>query len=271
MLRTLSDLHNYTIGATDGVIGHVKDLYLDDESWVVRYLVVDTGHWLASRKVLISPMAIGEPDWAKRLLPMSITQEQVKNSPDFDSERPVTRQHEMDYAGYYGYPYYWGGTGYWGAGMYPNMGYRTVGTQHAMQQDLQYARTERARDEDADPHLRSAAAVTGYHIHASDGDIGHVSGMLIDDQTWAVRYFIVDTSNWWMGHHMLVAPQWIESVSWAEGAVSVKLTRQAVKDAPVFEPEKTPTREDEVALYEHYGHGGYWAAGEKAVTEVSGI
>ena len=89
MLRTLKELHDYTIGAVDGVIGHVKDLYLrsylDDEAWVVRYLVVDTGSWLSSRKVLISPMAIGDPDWAKRLLPVTITKEQVKNSPDFDS------------------------------------------------------------------------------------------------------------------------------------------------------------------------------------------
>jgi hypothetical protein len=109
MLRNTNDLEGYVIGATDGPIGHVKDLYFDDRAWVVRYLVVDTGPWLSSRKVLISPIAIGRPNWAERLLLVSITKEQVKNSPDIDTKKPISRQHEVQYSGYYGYPYYWGG------------------------------------------------------------------------------------------------------------------------------------------------------------------
>ena len=85
MLRTIKELHEYAIGAVDGVIGHVKDLYLDDKDWVVRYLVVDTGGWLSDKKVLISPMAIGKPNWAQEVLPVSITKEQVRNSPDVDT------------------------------------------------------------------------------------------------------------------------------------------------------------------------------------------
>jgi hypothetical protein len=283
MLTTLKQFHDYSIGASDGVIGHVKDLYLDDESWVVRYLVVDTGHWLASRKVLISPIAIGEPDWGKRLLPVSITKEQVRNSPDFDSEKPVTRQHEIEYSGYYGYPYYWGGAGYWGAGMYPNVmmpgfgGFGGVGSfggagaARTVQEESQNARAraEASRDENADPHLRSAGAVTGYDVHASDGDIGHVSGMLIDDATWAVRYLIVDTSNWWVGHQMLVAPPWIEGVSWETRKVSLGMSRQAIKDAPAYHEHERPTRADEALLHEHYGRTGYWTEAGQREAETS--
>jgi len=273
MLRTIKELYGYSIGAVDGDIGQVKDLYLDDEAWVVRYLVVETGGWLSGRKVLISPMAIGDLDWAKRLLPVSITKEQVENSPDFDTEQPVTRQHELEYSGYYGYPFYWGGMGYWGGGMYPNMmllGYGGGATPQA-QQEAQNAQAlaEARRDANADPHLRSCKAITGYHIHASDGEIGHVSDMLIDDRTWAVRYLIVDTSNWWLGHKMLVAPQWIESVSWADSAVSVSLTRQAVKDAPVYDYSKTLERENEARLYRHYGRSGYWSEDEVREAEIS--
>jgi hypothetical protein len=276
MLRDLKELHDYAIGATDGVIGHVKDLLLDDQAWVVRYLVVDTGGWLSGRKVLMSPMAIGEPDWAGRLLPVLITKDQVKNSPDVDTDKPVTRQHELEFSGYYGYPYYWGGGGFWGGGMYPGMmmaGYGGFGSPLATREATQNARArdEQTRDADSDPHLRSCKAITGYHIHASDGDIGHVCGMLIDDETWAVRYLIVDTSNWWLGHQMLVAPQWIESVSWGDSTVSVKLTQQAVKDAPVYEPTGTLTREYEARLYEHHGRNGYWLTDEKPVTEASHV
>ncbi len=119
MLRSMHDLQDYAIRATDGDIGHVKDFYFDDEWWAVRYLVVETGTWLSDRKVLISPIAIGRPNWTDKVLPVSITKEQVKDGPDIDTEKPVSRQHEISYLGYYGYPYYWDGGGLWGAGAYP--------------------------------------------------------------------------------------------------------------------------------------------------------
>ena len=121
MLRNVKDLEGCAIRATDGTIGHVTDLYFDDLTWAVRYLVVETGHWLASRKVLISPIAVGQPDWESRVLPVSITRSQVQLSPDIDTDKPVSRQHEMLYLGYYGYPYYWAGDGLWGQGSYPGV------------------------------------------------------------------------------------------------------------------------------------------------------
>lgn len=265
MLRSINDLENYAIHATDGIIGHVKDFYFDDKAWVIRYLVVDAGTWLSSRKVLISPIAIGHPQWMEKILPVSITKEQVKNSPDIDTDKPVSRQHEIRYLGYYGYPYYWGGIGLWGGEAYPSMlmtGYSGFG---AMPPPLRSeaeeasARAEAAQHQDDDPHLRSCKAVNGYHIQATDGDIGHVEGFLVDEETWALRYFIVNTSNWWLGHQLLIAPPWIEAVSWADATVSVNLTRQAVKDAPPYDSAAQLDREQEMGIYEHYGRRGYWA------------
>jgi len=260
----MNDLEGYAIRATDGPIGHVKDFYFDDAAWVVRYLVVDTGTWLSSRKVLISPIAMGYPNWTDKVLPVSITKEQVKNSPDIDTERPVTRQHEIRYLGYYGYPFYWGGAGLWGGGIYPNMmapdyaGF--VSTPHGPQSEAEqaYAQAEAARHQDDDPHLRSCKAVMSYHIQATDGDIGHVQDLLVDEETWAIRYIIVDTSNWWLGHQVLIAPQWIRNVSWHDATVSVNLTQQAVKDAPPYDSTAALGRELETAIYEHHGRPGYW-------------
>jgi PRC-barrel domain len=265
MLRSMKDLEDYAIGATDGTIGHVKDFYFDDEAWVIRYLVVDTGTWLSSRRVLISPIAIGHPNWTEKILPVSITKEQVKNSPDIDTEKPVSRQHEIRYLGYYGYPYYWGGAGLWGGGAYPNMmmpGYAGfVSTPHAVQSEAEktYAQAEAARHQNDDPHLRSCKTVMSYHIQATDGDIGHVQGLLVDEETWAIRYMVVDTSNWWLGHQVLIAPQWIQDVSWSDATVSVNLTRQAVKDAPPYDSTAQLDRQREMAIHEHYGRPVYWA------------
>ncbi len=119
MLRSVKDLRGYAIRATDGTIGEVADLYFDDDDWAIRYLVVDTGGWLSGRKVLISPHAIGHPDWLDRVLPVSLTRAKIEHSPDVDTQKPVSRQHEAAHFGYYGYPYYWDGAGLWGMGAYP--------------------------------------------------------------------------------------------------------------------------------------------------------
>jgi hypothetical protein len=106
MLRNMKDMEDYSIGATDGVFGRVKDYYFDDNAWGIRYPVVDAGEVRAGHRVLISPIAIGQPNWSEKNLPVSITRDQIANSPDIDTDKPVSRQQEMGYLGYYA-------TGYW--------------------------------------------------------------------------------------------------------------------------------------------------------------
>jgi uncharacterized protein YrrD len=253
MLRNVRDLMGYAIHATDGVIGHVDDLYFDDEGWAIRYLVVDTGGWLSGRQVLISTLAIGHPDWMGQALSVSLTKTQVECSPDIDTRKPVSRQHEAEYFGYYGYPYYWDGAGLWGLGAYPG----SLTTERRFEEDMKTRRTS-AMHVHADSHLRSYRAVVGNHIHATDGDIGHVEDLLVDDHTWAIRYLVVNTSNWWVGHHVLVVPQWIRGVSWPDAKVSIDLTRQTIKDAPPYDSTAPLDRQQEQRIYEHYGRRGYW-------------
>lgn len=264
MLRNVQDLEGFTVEATDGQIGHVKDFYFDDQAWVVRYLIVETGGWLSSRKVLVSPIAIGQPDWSGKQLPVSITKEQVKGSPDIDTEKPVSRQHELQYSSYYGYTDYWGGAGYWGGGMYPYLmvpGYGSFGSAVDLRPERPsaQARAESERIQSEDPHLRSCRAVIKYHVHASDGDLGHVAGLIVDDATWAIRYLVVDTSNWWLGHQVLIAPQWIEGVSWGDSKVVLGMSRQSIKDAPPYDPAVPLDRAQEAGLHQHHDRAGYWS------------
>lgn len=273
MLRSMKDLENYAISATDGDIGHLKDFYFDDDAWVVRYFVVDAGSWLSSRMVLISPIAVHQPNWVDRKLPVSITQAQVKNSPDIDTDKPVSRQHEALYLGYYGYPVYWGGAGMWGEGLYPYAlvpGYAGYGGDRVEREreEAAFLRAERARHRNDDPHLRSCNAVVGYHLQATDGEIGHVAGFLVDDDTWAIRYLIVDTSNWWLGHKVLVAPEWITGVHWSDQTVSVDLSRESIKEAPHYDPAAGWGRDQDESLYRHHRRTGFWAGGTVLETEI---
>ena len=263
MLRSMKDVEDYAVGATDGNIGHVKGFYFDDDSWVIRYLVVDTGSWLSRRKVLISPVSIRHPDWAGKTLPVSISKEQVRNSPDIDTHKPVSRQNEMLFMGYYGYPNYWGGGGMWGDGLYPYemvpgyAGMRVDHVEHERQEE-ENLQIERSLHRNDDPHLRSCQEVVGYHVHAEDGAIGHIDGLLLDEATWAIRYVVVNTSNWWVGHKVLVSPEWITEVNWTDKSVSIDLTRNTLKESPPYDSAEDLNRRQESGLYLHYGRVGYW-------------
>lgn len=259
MMHQAKDLSDLTIVASDGSsIGAVTDLYFDDQAWTIRYLVVDVGSWLARRKVLISPLAAGEPDWAAKVLPVALTRKQIRNSPDIDTNKPVTRQHESDYFAYYNYPYYWGGMGLMGAGLYPPM-LLVDGTSGEGRAEADQANSGNAsRAGDHDHHLRSTKAVRGYHIDAIDGEIGHVADLLVDEANWSIRYLVVSTGNWWLGHDVLLTPPWIKSVSWEKQSMAVDVTRDALKRAPCYDRASPLTRDLEVAVHQHYGRPAYW-------------
>ena len=274
MLRDIGELTGYAIEATDGPIGHVRDFYFDDVAWVVRYFVVDAGKWLASRKVLISPIGMGPPDDTKRGLPVLLTQRQVHDSPDLATDGPVSHEDEKRLMAFHGYPAYWGGMGLWGDGGMPNLMMPGMDplTLMRLDGDARLLDADTApHDVAVDHHLRSFATITTYRLHATDGEIGRVRGLLVDPASWAIRYLIVDTADWWLGRRVLVPPLWANSVDWLEETISVDLTRRQVKDAPPFEPDRPVDREQERALHRHYDRSGYWLDAPDLRPAVAGL
>ena len=250
MLNKAKTLKGYKLDSLDGEFGEVKEFYFDDRHWTIRYLVANTGGWLTGRQVLISPYALVAASKAEQHVAVDLTKKQIEDSPALGTDKPVSRQFEESYYGYYGYPMYWGGPFSWGPYPYP------------MRDREQWKQT--SQSENAwDPHLRSTDAVSGYDIQASDGEIGHVEDFVIDDETWAIRYLVIATRNWWPGKKVLVAPQWIERVDWSESKVFVNLSREAIKQSPEYTAEALITRDYEAGLYGHYGSEGYWIQGEK--------
>jgi len=262
MLRSMKDLTGFTIGATDGDIGTVKECYFDDVSYTVRYVVVDTGGWLAERCVLLSPIAFRAMDWEHQRITAALTKAQVEKSPDINTHQPVSRQHETSYYGYYGYTPYWSGDFLWGAYPYPYPGSGPAPSAADLEREQRW--NWKAK-KGSDPHLRSSEAVTGYHIQAKDGEIGHVQDFLVDDHSWAIRYLILDTTNWWPGKKVLLAPDWIDQVNWAESKVRVHLGREQIRTSPEYDPARPIERAYETRLYSHYARPGYWHPSRKKV------
>jgi hypothetical protein len=245
MFYKATTLKFYSLHSLDGKIGAVRDFYFDDRHWTIRYLVAETGDWLTDRQVLISPYALAAVNEQEQSISINLTNKQIKDSPSLDSDKPVSRQFEEAYHGYYGWPMYSGGPFIWGP--YPNI-----------VRDRKKVKGSTQNKKAWDSHLRSAEHVSGYHIQAKDGEVGHVDDFIIDDEIWAIRYLVINTRNWWPGKKVLVSPRWIDSVSWGDSKVFVDLLRGTIKQSPDYLKEPMLTRDYEVRLHQHYNRHGYW-------------
>lgn len=197
MLRRVTALLRCSVHATDGEVGRITDAYIDDEHWAVRYLVVDTGMWLGWH-VLVSPEAVAAMDWERHRIEVDLTRDQVEHGPRADVQRPLSRLYEAEYFTHFGYPPYW----------------------------------DPAATPAAGVRVRSWDEIRGFHLHATDGEIGHVDDLLLDDSTWLVRFIDVDTSNWIGGRSVLVSRDGLGTVSWADRLLEVTLTREQVRRSP---------------------------------------
>ena len=107
-LRSVDHVTGYSIQASDDSIGHIEEFIVDDSTWFVRYLVVDTRNWLpGGRKVLIAPTWVSEVNWGDKAVKVALTKKQIEESPEYDPSKPVNRAYEVRLYDFYGRPHYW--------------------------------------------------------------------------------------------------------------------------------------------------------------------
>jgi hypothetical protein len=247
MLIKAKKLYGYHLDSINGTIGSVNEFYFDDQYWAIRYLVANTAGWLSGRQVLLSPYSVSAVDELEKTVSLTLTKKQIEDSPSIDQHEPVSRQFEGSYYDYYGYPPYYAGSLMWGNSPY---------LERKEEKWSAWDKTSASWDR----HLRSTREVKGYHIIASDGEIGHVEDFLVDEDTWAIRYLLIATTNFWPGKKILLSPQWIAKVSWETQEVVVDLSREAITNSPAYIDEAPITRDYETDLYGHYDREGYWVA-----------
>lgn len=249
MIRSLKRLVGYRIVAKDGELGHARDFYFDDSTWRIRYLVVDFDKHQQGRQVLLAPDVLREPDWSSGVVPVDLTVEQVRNSPDSSTDLPVSRQHEVRLAGYYHWMPYWVSPGPDGMTSLP-----------AVTVPPPVERVEHP----GDPHLRSLVDVASYGVKASDGEIGCIQDFLgHTGRSWVIRYAVVNTRRWLPGRNVLIAPMWLERVDWETKLVHVALTREEIRNSEPFDPAAPINRAYEARLYDYYGRPRYWKPGDE--------
>jgi uncharacterized protein YrrD len=233
MHRNVNSLIGNRMEATDGEMGKVEEFYFDDQAWIIVYMVVKTGTWLSGRKVLISPYALISGKDRQDFFPVNLTKEQVKNSPDVDTELPVSRQQEIALHQYYPWQSYWE-SGFYVGGMWAIIPPPAVDPLAA-------------RAAAGDPHLRSTHAISGYHIETADGELGHLRDFIIDDETWQIEYLVIELHSWLKGKKVLIARKQIKDIRWATSKVLVDVTRNMLEnstpyeESALFQPEALDT------------------------------
>lgn len=248
MLRSVKAIEGYKLEATDGEIGKCADFLFDDERWTIRYMVAETGNWLAEHKVLISPVSLDKPEWITKTFPVKLTKAKIEGAPSLEENAPVSRRYEIIWNEHFGWPCYWCGTGLWQNNPTPT--------------EMLYVK-DRMLDTDYDPeevHARSCDELTGaYHIRANDGKIGHVEDFILDDENWAIRYLVVNTRDWLPGgRSVLVTPSFIKTISWEKKELEVDLSVEQIKNSPKYDPNEAINREYEKVLFDYYGRPVYW-------------
>lgn len=252
MLHRMDKLIGLSIVASDGEVGVIGDLYFDRRRWAIRYLAVETGDWLDSRTVLISPMAIDSIDWDSGTVGVSLTREQVRGSPDIDTRQPILRSHEIIYFQYYGYPDYMDGPLLWG--MTPNPTVPDLAPPPARGETVPGIVSNGVDEQ----HLRPATNVRGWLLEASDDSIGHFEDFIFDSGSWAMRYLVVEAPNWWQSRHIVVPVQWVLRLDQDESRIYIDALREQISAAPEYKPALEMSRDYELQLFGHYQRPAYW-------------
>jgi len=256
MLKNLKKILNFKILARDSndFFGKVKDIYFDDENWTVRYLELDTGRWLSQSLTLISPYSVIEVDWDARAVWVNLTRKQIESGPKPDAHKPLNRHYEYKFNNHYGLPNYWASgygveiDGIWGGSFTPTLPdnldlYIDVNTK-----------------ENIDLHLRSMNEILGYHIQAvGDDDFGAVNDLILDDNTWGIRYIVIDTHKFWPGgKKILFSPAWVERFEWGSRKLITDFHRKVIENCPVYNPELPIEDLIEESFLSHFGKSGHW-------------
>jgi len=226
MLRTLDNLLGYRLAASDGEIGRIRDFFFEDMTWKLRYLIAETGHWLKSRRVLVSPSALGAINSGKREFQVGLTREQVRNSPDIDTDKPVSRQQERAVVAHYGWPIPDG----------------------ILATDL-----KEETPGNGDPHLRSFLEISTYRLEHAGAKLGTAEDFVLDDENWILRSLIVGFGGWTGSVQAAIPVAQVHSISWADRIISTSMTKEDLDKLSLFDSSAPVNRVEKLIYFDYCG------------------
>ncbi len=228
MMWNVKVIKEDTLRARDGTVGGVFDLYFEDRTWTVPYLVVDIGNWLIGRRVLLPSSAIAGEGWLADALPVDLSIEEVQKLPEVDTDVSVSHPHEVRLNVF----------------QQLNRSRRRMPAQGVSSSDFNGVSplgggipsfAELRAMVSGQSAFRSANDVLGYQLHTPDGLFGYVSDFLIDCSSWSIRYIVVDTGRWLRGRCVVLPRGAIAAVNWEEESMLSRHNRSILDRTPEIE------------------------------------
>jgi hypothetical protein len=257
MLRKLTDLKGFAVVGKSEDLGTVSDFYFDQQHFILRYLVIDTGSWLQKEKTLLSTAAFTKIDFANSEIQVDLTKPDLEAGPSLEKNKPVSKQMEEKMAQHFDWPLYWT--------MPDNGPAIQAGTVLRRKlfdfNDFDQSSMSTSNSQAIESNLRSFAEVHKYHIQALDKEFGHLTDLFVDEENWLIRYLLIDTRNILPGKDVLIAPEWIQNISWNQKKIFISKTKAEIKSAPPYQEQTAKDlveRSYEKELYEHYNEEKYW-------------
>jgi hypothetical protein len=246
MLVSLRDKIGMAIHAKDGEIGKVVDFYLDDREWIIRYMIGKTGFWLLGRHVMIPSAMIEQKDWGNKSFNVSLSRRQIEESPLLDIDKMLARNTDRQSAQPIDGKAVFGYAGYSGTDPF---------TKYSAVPFIITETTKRsivADEESEGCSLQSAASLFGYEISTNDGILGYVEDFILHEQDWSIRFMIIDTRKGPGSKKILIAPEWIDWISWRQKKVSVSLDKEKIGACPDFDMGLPLSDEVEKSLIDYF-------------------
>ena len=223
MLRwAVQDMAGLRIHATDGDLGYVHDVYLEDSDWRVQYLQVDTRHWLPGRHVLLAPTVVQHLDWDDRRMNVAITRDEVLSSSDIDAHKPISLQP----------PPRWPECFQWlfSASTSLRQGEELAARLHNLLIEMRGQVRASPEPTTDDPHLWSARALCHFNVEGDNGDLGRVEDILVHQDAWTIPYILIDKGNPLHVTRLLMPVELVHGISWEARRVRVSLAAEALGD-----------------------------------------
>jgi hypothetical protein len=217
MLLNVHTLCQYTILAKGGDIGNIDDFLFDEDTWKIRYLITDTSNGPSRRKVLLPAIALDQTNQVSRKIPIHLTKEQVNNCPSIDTNALMSRQIQSRLNEVYPVFMYWAMSGYVSTSL-----------------PLAPVSNQQSQSEEHNIAFRSVEDIGHCFIQAVDGDLGAIEEIVVDDESWSIRYIVANPTKWLLGRKFWVLPTWIETIDWEAQQVFLKISKEQLKNSPDY-------------------------------------
>ncbi len=227
MLRSLKDLTGAKIGATDGELGKLTDLYFDDNAWILRYALVDINSWLPGGKVLIRLDSFGKPSRNGDVFGLKLSQQQIKEAPSLDADHPVSKQQQAKMLKHLNVPPFWQEGDF-----LPD---DKTARHHAGTGAIQGSAGTPDGEVKYDPHLRSLKEIRGYQIRTDDEQVGDVHDLIANDDGWTIEHLIADTGTWLSGRKVVLETSGVKDVNWEDEEIILEFNRKRIEELPEYQ------------------------------------